>query len=150
MHSTLKASAALALLISHTPAYAQEAFDLGEITLFSNQVLTELSRSGTTTEVVTEDEIAAAPETSVSDILATLPGVTTTATGGVGAQTTLRIRGLGAGYVPVYLDGIDISDPASTGAGYTGAVSQRVACRGSKCSRVVNPPALVSMRQVVS
>ena len=33
MHSTLKASAALALLISHTPAYAQEAFDLGEIVL---------------------------------------------------------------------------------------------------------------------
>ncbi|WP_419523573.1 TonB-dependent receptor plug domain-containing protein [Lentibacter algarum] len=97
------------------PAYAQEAFDLGEITLFSNQVLTELSRSGTTTEVVTEDEIAAAPETSVSDIIATLPGVTTTATGGVGAQTTLRIRGLGAGYVPVYLDGIDISDPSSFG-----------------------------------
>jgi len=36
MYPTLKASAALALLISHTPAYAQEAFDLGEITLFSN------------------------------------------------------------------------------------------------------------------
>ncbi|WP_277017673.1 TonB-dependent receptor plug domain-containing protein [Lentibacter algarum] len=141
MHSTLKASAALALLISHTPAYAQEAFDLGEITLFSNQVLTELSRSGTTTEVVTEDEIAAAPETSVSDILATLPGVTTTATGGVGAQTTLRIRGLGAGYVPVYLDGIDISDPASTGAGYnwggltTGGLSRIEVLKGGQSAR---------------
>ena len=141
MHSTRKASAALALLISHTPAYAQEAFDLGEITLFSNQVLTELSRSGTTTEVVTEDEIAAAPETSVSDILATLPGVTTTATGGVGAQTTLRIRGLGAGYVPVYLDGIDISDPASTGAGYnwggltTGGLSRIEVLKGGQSAR---------------
>lgn len=141
MHSTLKASAALALLISHTPAYAQEAFDLGEITLFSNQVLTELSRSGTTTEVVTEDEIAAAPETSVSDIIATLPGVTTTATGGVGAQTTLRIRGLGAGYVPVYLDGIDISDPASTGAGYnwggltTGGLSRIEVLKGGQSAR---------------
>ena len=141
MHSTRKASAALALLISHTPAYAQEAFDLGEITLFSNQVLTELSRSGTTTEVVTEDEIAAAPETSVSDIIATLPGVTTTATGGVGAQTTLRIRGLGAGYVPVYLDGIDISDPASTGAGYnwggltTGGLSRIEVLKGGQSAR---------------
>ena len=141
MYPTLKASAALALLISHTPAYAQEAFDLGEITLFSNQILTELSRSGTTTEVVTEDEIADAPETSVSDILATLPGVTTTATGGVGAQTTLRIRGLGAGYVPVYLDGIDISDPASTGAGYnwggltTGGLSRIEVLKGGQSAR---------------
>ena len=141
MHSTLKASAALALLISHTPAYAQEAFDLGEITLFSNQILTELSRSGTTTEVVTEDAIADAPQTSVSDILATLPGVTTTATGGVGAQTTLRVRGLGAGYVPVYLDGIDISDPASTGAGYnwggltTGGLSRIEVLKGGQSAR---------------
>lgn len=141
MHSTLKASAALALLISHTPAYAQEAFDLGEITLFSNQILTELSRSGTTTEVVTEDAIADAPQTSVSDILATLPGVTTTATGGVGAQTTLRIRGLGAGYVPVYLDGIDISDPASTVAGYnwggltTGGLSRIEVLKGGQSAR---------------
>ncbi|WP_304189991.1 TonB-dependent siderophore receptor, partial [Lentibacter algarum] len=141
MHSTLKASAALALLISHTPAYAQEAFDLGEITLFSNQILTELSRSGTTTEVVTEDAIADAPQTSVSDILATLPGVTTTATGGVGAQTTFRIRGLGAGYVPVYLDGIEISDPASTGAGYnwggltTGGLSRIEVLKGGQSAR---------------
>ncbi|WIF32987.1 TonB-dependent receptor plug domain-containing protein [Lentibacter algarum] len=141
MHSTLKASAALALLISHTPAYAQEAFDLGEITLFSNQVLTELSRSGTTTEVVTEDEIAAAPETSVSDIIATLPGVTTTATGGAGAQTTLRIRGLGAGYVPVYLDGIEISDPSSFDEGYdwggltTGGLSRIEVLKGGQSAR---------------
>ena len=141
MYSTLKASAALALLISHTPAYAQEAFDLGEITLFSNQILTELSRSGTTTEVVTEDAIADAPQTSVSDILATLPGVTTTATGGVGAQTTLRIRGLGAGYVPVYLDGIELSDPASTGAGYnwggltTGGLSRIEVLKGGQSAR---------------
>lgn len=141
MHSTLKASAALALLLAHTPAYAQEAFDLGEITLFSNQVLTELSRSGTTTEVVTEDEIADAPETSLSDVLATLPGVTATATGGVGAQTTLRIRGLGAGYVPVYLDGIEISDPASTGAGYnwggltTGGLSRIEVLKGGQSAR---------------
>lgn len=141
MHSTLKASAALALLLAYTPAYAQEAFDLGEITLFSNQVLTELSRSGTTTEVVTEDEIADAPETSLSDVLATLPGVTATATGGVGAQTTLRIRGLGAGYVPVYLDGIEISDPASTGAGYnwggltTGGLSRIEVLKGGQSAR---------------
>ena len=141
MHSTLKASAALALLISHTPAYAQEAFDLGEITLFSNQILTELSRSGTTTEVVTEDEIADAPETSVSDILATLPGVTTTATGGVGAQTTLRIRGLGAGYVPVYLDGIEISDPASFDGAYdwggltAGGLSRIEVLKGGQSAR---------------
>jgi vitamin B12 transporter len=141
MHSTLKASAALALLISHTPAYAQEAFDLGEITLFSNQILTELSRSGTTTEVVTEDEIADAPETSVSDVLATLPGVTTTATGGVGAQTTLRIRGLGAGYVPVYLDGIEISDPSSFNGAYdwggltTGGLSRIEVLKGGQSAR---------------
>ncbi len=64
-----------------------------------------------------------------------------TANGGPGTSTTLRIRGLGAGYVPVYFDGIDVSDPASSGNGFdwggmTGTGLSRVEIlKGSQSAR---------------
>ena len=78
MYPTLKASAALALLISHTPAYAQEVFDLGEITLYSSKIPVETKSTGATTEVVTEEDIAKQGQQEVGDKLNALPGVSLT------------------------------------------------------------------------
>lgn len=141
MKSALKASAALALLASVTPAYAQEVFDLDAITLYSNEAATEIKRSGTTTEVLSEDDIRKSPETKLADGFARLPGVSVSANGGLGTSTTLRIRGLGSGYVPVYFDGIDVSDPASSGNGFdwggmTGAgLSRAEILKGAQSAR---------------
>jgi len=110
MHSTLKASAALALLISHTPAYAQEAFDLGEITLFSSSVPTELSKTGTTTEVVTEEALQDGGTQQIITKIDALAGVTFAGNGPAGALQTASLRGLPARYVPVYFEGIDMTD----------------------------------------
>ena len=96
MKSALKASAALALLAAHTPAYAQEAFDLGEITLHSSSVPTELKKTGTTTEVLTQDTIQSGGNQQVINKIDALPGVTFAGNGPVGSLQTMSVRGLPA------------------------------------------------------
>ncbi|WP_439111825.1 TonB-dependent receptor, partial [Lentibacter sp.] len=110
MKSALKASAAMALLAAHTPAYAQEAFDLGEITLFSSSVPTELDKTGTTTEVLSEEDIAKQGQQEVGDKLNALPGVSLTQDGPTGTKQSVFVRGLPSKYVPVFFDGIDLTD----------------------------------------
>jgi vitamin B12 transporter len=115
--SALTFTGALFGIVSGAPeASAQQAFDLGEIVVFANKAGTdtELERTGATIEVVTEDDLKQAPVTSVADYLATLPGVSVSANGPLGANTTLRVRGLDGKYIKVLIDGIDVTDPSST------------------------------------
>ncbi len=95
-------------------ANAQEAFDLGEIAVFANRAgqETELKRTGATIEVVTEEDLRQAPETTVADYLSRLPGLSVSANGALGASTQLRIRGLDGKYIKVLVDGIDVTDPS--------------------------------------
>ncbi|MFC3614174.1 TonB-dependent receptor plug domain-containing protein [Lutimaribacter marinistellae] len=111
----LLTSASILALGLAPAAVAQEAFDLGQIKIFSTvgQNEIDLDRTGATVEVLTEDEIRAAPETRVADYLAKLPGVSVSANGGLGANTTLRVRGLDGKYIKVLIDGIDVTDPAA-------------------------------------
>lgn len=74
----------------------------------------ELKRTGATVEVLEQDDIERAPETSVAESLARLPGVSASANGPLGTAGTLRIRGLDGKYVKVLIDGIDVTDPSST------------------------------------
>lgn len=113
-------SASAAALFAAQPVTAQDTFDLGEITVFSNQAgtETELERTGVSVEVLTEDDIKRAPETKASDALSNLPGVSTSANGPLGTTTTLRIRGLDGKYIKVLINGIDVTDPAAPQTSY--------------------------------
>ncbi|MFB9148372.1 TonB-dependent receptor plug domain-containing protein [Roseovarius ramblicola] len=111
------ASCALCALAT-TPAIAQEAFDLDTITVIANQTRTALERSGSTVEVLSDTEVRTAPTNRLGDRLAFEPGVSASATGPLGTASTVRIRGLGGSYVPVLIDGIDVTDPAGTGGGF--------------------------------
>jgi vitamin B12 transporter len=103
------------LTLCASPALAQDAFDLGEITVFStlSGEETALDRTGGAVEVVTERDLQRAPETDVAGYLSQLPGVTSSANGGVGSSATLQVRGLGGRYIKVLIDGIDVTDPAA-------------------------------------
>ena len=113
------ATATAALLAAH-PALAleDEGFDLGTITVSANAEATELARSGTTVEVVGAEDLQTQATSQIAKYFTRLPGVVIASNGGLGTQTTFRIRGLGGAYVPVLIDGIDMSDPASTGNGF--------------------------------
>lgn len=109
-------AAASALAFTNAPlALAQGVIDLGEISVSAHKSgdEIELMRTGATVEVITEEELAAASETTVAEYLARLPGVSFSANGGLGANTTVRLRGLDGRYIKVLIDGIDVTDPSS-------------------------------------
>ncbi len=102
-------------LLLTVPAYAwAQDYDLAEITIYSNAEETELEKSGSTVEVVTKKDLQATGETRVADYLSALPGISVTTNGGIGNATSLRVRGLSGRYLGVYVDGIDVNDPASS------------------------------------
>jgi len=111
------ASCALCALAT-APALAQEAFDLDAITVIANQTQTALERSGSTVEVLPAEEVRDAPTARLGDFLTFQPGISASATGPLGSTSNVRIRGLGGAYVPVLIDGIDVTDPASSGGGF--------------------------------
>ncbi|WP_136441153.1 TonB-dependent receptor plug domain-containing protein [Pacificoceanicola onchidii] len=107
-------SASVLALVASSGFAQAEAFDLGTLTLYSSQVPLTLSESSSTVTVVEKEDLDEAPTTSVADYLSTVPGVSVATNGGVGGQSTLRLRGLSGKYVPVLINGIDVTDPSST------------------------------------
>jgi vitamin B12 transporter len=103
--------------IAATPAVAQAqdtgVYYLDEITVYANTSEIELSRSGSTVEVATQEDIQNSGALTVYDFLNTLPGISVTANGGIGTTTSLRVRGSSGRYLGVYVDGIDVNDPSA-------------------------------------
>lgn len=120
-------------------AFAQEATDLGTLTLSANRgESTELARSGVTVEVVTKEDLEQSGETLLANHLARLPGVSVSSNGGIGGLTYMRIRGLSSRYVGVYIDGIDVTDTSAPQIQYdfgtltTGGISRIEVLKGSQ------------------
>jgi vitamin B12 transporter len=117
--TSLKITTAGALCaLCTTPALGQEVLDLDTITVTANQTATDLERSGSTVEVIDAGEVRASPRARLADRLTFEPGISASSNGPLGTTSTLRIRGLGGAYVPVLIDGIDVTDPASSGGGF--------------------------------
>ncbi|KMK66662.1 TonB-dependent siderophore receptor [Puniceibacterium sp. IMCC21224] len=114
MTRLLCSASLFALATLPAPSYAQEVMDLDVITVFANQTETALDHTGASVEVVTEEDLKLAPTTRLVDYLDTLPGVSVSSNGGLGTGSTLRLRGLSGAYVPVLINGIDVTDPSST------------------------------------
>jgi vitamin B12 transporter len=137
MNKTLGAVAAT--LLTTTSALAQEpVFQLPEIIFSAGLTAIEANRTGVSVEVVDEDDLDAAGDVQLSDYLETLPGISVTQNGPVGTNTTLRIRGLNGNYIPVLINGIDVTDPSSTQTNFnfgtltTGGISRIEVLYGSQ------------------
>ena len=109
-------TALLGFLLSTSAAVSQEAgvFTLDEIIFSAGLTEIEEERTGVSVEVLTEEAVEDTSVVQLSDALETLPGVNITQNGPLGTSTTLRIRGLNGNYIPVLIDGIDVTDPSST------------------------------------
>src|SRR6056297_912136 len=106
------------LALSLAPAFAQEApIVLDEIVVTgATAALTPqpLNRTGATVDVIDGTTLQDTPARPLSDALAAIPGISASANGGLGTNTTLRIRGLDSSYIGVRRDGLDVTDPSST------------------------------------
>ena len=104
-------------LVAPSFAAAQDlsggVIELEDIVVFGGLLPTNLETTGATIDIVESDDLSTAGLGTVA-ALDTLPGVSITSNGGLGTQSALRIRGLPDAYVGVRVDGIDVTDPAST------------------------------------
>jgi vitamin B12 transporter len=80
----------------------------------ANRTPTEMTKVGSSVEVLTAKDIAAQSRTYVKDYLSELPGVTSSQAGPAGSLTSINIRGADQRYIKVLIDGMDISDPSVT------------------------------------
>lgn len=112
MKKLLCSCGALCLILPQV-GLAQDAFQLDEIIVSATIEPQSVNRTGAIVEVLDTDTIDEAP-LSVAGALDRITGATVSANGGLGASTTLRVRGLDGKYLGVRIDGIDITDPSST------------------------------------
>jgi vitamin B12 transporter len=109
--SLLSSVAFIALGASH--AVAQEAFALDEIIVSGSLSPVTRGKTGTTVEIIERRDLRG-DNISVIQRLDRLPGVNSTANGGLGASSAIQLRGLPSRYVVVRINGIDVNDPSGT------------------------------------
>ena len=105
--------AAIAAALAAMPAARAET-DIGTIVVTPNRTPTEKSKVGSKVETVDEGKIARESKPLVTDYLTLMPGVSVSAPGGLGQETSLSARGADKKYVKTLFNGIDISDPTAT------------------------------------
>jgi vitamin B12 transporter len=125
-----------ATLLSSNSAYAQDDSDI--IVVTANRSETPLSHVGQSITVITADDIETRQSAAIVDLLRTVPGVTFTRNGGIGATAFVNIRGAGSDQSVALIDGVKINDPSSPGSGFnfgnllTGNISRIEVVRGSQ------------------
>ena len=111
------ASWATLLGLLAAPAAAQDLsadpFDLGEIVLSATLTPLAFDRTGASVTVIEGGELADG-SVALSETLDRTPGVSVTQNGGLGTNSSVRIRGLDGKYIGVRVNGIDVTDPSST------------------------------------
>ncbi len=73
---------------------------------------------GQAVTVLTRADIEQRQTVSISDLLATTPGITVSRNGPIGGFTALRIRGAEGEQTLTIIDGVRVNDPSSPGGGF--------------------------------
>jgi vitamin B12 transporter len=124
--SRLWISSSLAALACATSAAAQssdEAADpasrnVDEVVVTATRTPTDKLKIADSVTVFTAADIALKQEQTLPDVLADAPGLNVVQTGGPGGLTSVYMRGTNANHVKVLVDGIDVSDPSSSGGSF--------------------------------
>ena len=106
-------------LLLVTPALADEARPGREpIVVTATRTDAPLSEVGQSVSVVTGEQIERSQATQAVDVLARLPGVTVSPSGGFGQPTSVFVRGAENAQSLVLIDGVRLNDPADVGGGF--------------------------------
>jgi vitamin B12 transporter len=84
----------------------------------ANRMPTERLRTGSTTYVVTADDIEQRQYRTAVDVLRTVPGMTVTRSGPQGGLAYVKMRGAASGQTLVLVDGAIVNDPAAPDGAY--------------------------------
>ncbi|WP_372801183.1 TonB-dependent receptor plug domain-containing protein [Paracoccus seriniphilus] len=96
-----------------SPALAQDNTVLPTITLTANREATELSHSGSSVSILQREDLQDQAGQPIAETLSRLPGVNWRQSGPLGTTGSIQLRGAPSQYLPVLIDGIDVSDAAA-------------------------------------
>jgi vitamin B12 transporter len=88
-----------------------------EMIVSSSRIEMPLRQIGTSVSVINGEEIKLRGYNSLADVLRTQPGIAVSNSGGLGKNTSLRIRGEEGFRTLMMIDGVDISDPSGPQVG---------------------------------
>ncbi len=77
-----------------------------------------LTEIGSAVTVIEAQDLRRVQATALVDVLRDIPGVTFNRNGGVGAVSSVRIRGAEADQTVLLIDGVKLNDPAAPGGGF--------------------------------
>ena len=109
-------AAALVAIVTATstlPATAQTVRTTKDTVVSASRLPTEREASGTATTIIKEREIRTGQSVFASEILRDVPGVHVSRSGPSGTLTQVRIRGAESNHLKVFIDGMDVTDPAN-------------------------------------
>ena len=110
-----KLSIGLLTLFTITPLWAEE---VDEIVVSATGIPTPISQISASVDVITAEDLERQQITYLQDALATVAGVSTYQSGGPGSTSNVFMRGMTGKYSGVYIDGVQINDPASQQAAW--------------------------------
>lgn len=87
--------------------------ELETITVVSSKIATPLREIATSVSVISKADIEARGNSSLSEIMRHEVSIGVSNSGGIGKNTTLRIRGEDGFRTKVFMDGVEISDPTA-------------------------------------
>lgn len=111
---TLVAASLSAIFASQT--FAQTAATLDPVVVTATRTAVSLTEVLADVSIVDRDQIERSGAASVSDVLARLPGITISQTGGPASTTGVFIRGAESRFTAVFVDGVRIDSQSTGGA----------------------------------
>lgn len=128
MNRTAYACLAVASLLAASPAFAEIEQQAAQpdvtvspvdgVVVTANRSAQPIERVGASVTVLNDETIRASQATNVAELLSRTPGISYTRNGGVGASSSLSIRGAEGHHTVVLIDGVKLNDPSSTQGGF--------------------------------
>ncbi|MCM8826455.1 MAG: TonB-dependent receptor [Candidatus Omnitrophica bacterium] len=104
----------LVVLIRGNVLAEEKKYDLGKIIVTATKTLNYQAEVGSSTTVISEDEIKRSGKQTVYEVLKGIPGVAVVQNSAFGGVTSIYLRGAKAGQTLVLIDGVEVNDPMST------------------------------------
>ena len=87
-----------------------------DVALTADRMDAPRSTTGSSITVITREKIARTGQTSLLNVLRTVPGLSVVQSGGPGQQSSVFMRGANSNHTKVLMDGIPINDPSANRA----------------------------------
>ncbi len=86
-------------------------YDLGKVIVSATKTEAYQAEVGSSTTVITAEDIKKNQKRTVQEVLRDVPGVTVSQSGASGGQVSIYLRGAKAGQTLVMMDGVEMNDP---------------------------------------